>query len=104
MTALVNPRLAAELDRYGEFNADACMNCGVCSAICPMGVDVEVRKLFRYVLLGMEDKVRAQTESVFSCLLCKMCEENCPVGLHIAENVRTLRRHIVRTTFGLGEG
>ena len=104
MTALVNPRLAVELARSDEFNADACMNCGVCSAICPMGVDVEVRKLFRYVLLGMEDKVRAETESVFSCLLCKMCEENCPAGVHIAENVRTLRHHIVRTVFGIGRG
>jgi heterodisulfide reductase subunit C len=104
MTALVNPGLADELARSDEFNADACMNCGVCSAVCPMGVDVEVRKLFRYVLLGMEDKVRAETESVFSCLLCKMCEENCPAGVHIAENVRTLRHHIVRTSFGLGEG
>ena len=80
MTALVNPGLAAELERSDEFNADACMNCGVCSAICPMGVDVLPRKLFRYVLLGMEDQVRAETESVFSCLLCKMCEENCPAG------------------------
>jgi heterodisulfide reductase subunit C2 len=104
MTALVNPALAAELDRSNEFNADACMNCGVCSAICPMGIDVQPRKLFRYVLLGMEEQVRAETENVFSCLLCKMCEENCPSGVHIAENVRTLRHHIVRTVFGLGEG
>jgi heterodisulfide reductase subunit C len=67
-----------------------------------MGVDVEVRKLFRYVLLGMEDKVRAETESDSSCLLCRMCKGNCPAGVHIAENVRTLRHHIVRTGFGLG--
>ena len=77
------------------------MNCGVCSAICPMGVEVQPRKLFRYVLLGMEERVRAETETVFSCLLCKMCEENCPSGVHIAENVRTLRHHIDRTVFGL---
>ena len=104
MTALVNPGLADELARADGFNADACMNCGVCSAICPMGIDVEVRRLFRYVLLGMEDRVRAEAERVFSCLLCRMCEENCPAGVHIAENVRTLRHHIVRTGFGLGEG
>ena len=104
MTALVNPRLAVELARADEFNADACMNCGVCSAICPMGVDVQPRKLFRYVLLGMEDRVKAEVEPVFSCLLCKMCEENCPSGVHIAENVRTLRHHIVRTVFGIGRG
>ena len=101
MTALVNPGLADQLARSDEFNADACMNCGVCSAICPMGVDVEVRKLFRYVLLGMEDHVLSETEPVFSCLLCKMCEENCPAGVRIAENVRTLRHHLNRTVFGL---
>ena len=101
MTALANPGLAAELDRSPEFNADASMNCGVCSAICPMGVEVQPRKLFRYVLLGMEERVRAETETVFSCLLCKMCEENCPSGVHFAENVRTLRHHIDRTVFGL---
>ncbi len=104
MTVLVNPTLAAELARSDEFNADACMNCGVCSAICPMGVDVQPRVLFRYVLLGMEDRVTAGIEPVFSCLLCKMCEENCPSGVHIAENVRTLRHHVNRTVFGLKEG
>jgi len=101
MTTLVNTGLATELDRSEEFNADACMNCGVCSAICPMGVDVQPRRLFRYVLLGMEDRVRAETETVFSCLLCRMCEENCPADVHIAENVRTLRHHIVHTVYGL---
>jgi Fe-S oxidoreductase len=30
-----------------------------------------------------------------------MCEENCPSGVHIAENVRTLRHHLNRTVFGL---
>jgi len=104
MTALVNPRLAIELDRAAEFNADACMNCGVCSAICPMGIEILPRRLFRYVLLGMEDRLRKETETVYSCLLCKMCEENCPSGVHIAENVRTLRHHLVRTVFDLGEG
>ena len=104
MTALGNPRLGDGLPRPDGVDADALMDRGVCPAICPMGVDVEVRRLFRYVLLGMEDKVRAETERVFSCLLCRMCEENCPAGVHIAENVRTLRHHIVRTGFGLGEG
>ena len=101
MTALANPGLAAELERSDEFNADACMNCGVCSAICPMEVEILPRRLFRYVLLGMEHKLMEETETVFSCLLCRMCEENCPSGVHIAENVRSLRHNINRTVFGL---
>ena len=77
------------------------MNCGVCSAICPLGVEILPRRLFRYVLLGMEHKLAEETETVYSCLLCKMCEENCPAGVHIAENVRSLRHYINRTVFGL---
>jgi heterodisulfide reductase subunit C2 len=101
VTFLANPALTAELERSADFNADACMNCGVCSAICPMGTDVLPRRLFRYVLLGMEQKLAEETEMVYSCLLCKMCEENCPSGVHIAENVRSLRHHLNRTVFGL---
>ena len=101
MSTLVNPQLANELSSDAEFNASACMNCGICTAVCPMGIDLLPRRLFRYVMLGMEEQVLQETETVFSCLLCKQCEVNCPAGVHIAENVRALRHHINRTSFGL---
>jgi heterodisulfide reductase subunit C len=101
VSTLVNPQLAYELDEDAEFNASACMNCGVCTAVCPMGIDLLPRRLFRYVMLGMEQQVLEETETVFSCLLCKQCEVNCPAGVHIAENVRALRHYINRTSFGL---
>lgn len=92
--ALVNPDFINEVKRSEEFNASACMSCGVCSAVCPMGMELLPRKLFRYVLLGMEEKVRENSETIYSCLLCKMCEANCPGGVHIAENVRSLRYYL----------
>jgi heterodisulfide reductase subunit C len=67
-----------------------------------MGIEILPRRLFRYVLLGMEEQLLEETETVFSCLLCKMCEANCPAGVNIAENVRALRHHINRTQFGIG--
>jgi len=99
--ALVNPDFVAEVRRSDEFNASACMNCGVCSAVCPMGIELLPRKLFRYVLLGIKDKVLENTETIYSCLLCKMCEVNCPAKVHIAENVRTLRYYINKKVFKL---
>jgi heterodisulfide reductase subunit C len=78
----------------GQFNATACMNCGVCSAVCPAGIELLPRKLFRYVILGIEEKVASNTEAIFSCLLCRLCEVNCPAGVHIADNVRSLRYYI----------
>ncbi len=84
-----------------DFNAAACINCGSCSALCPLGIDLLPRRLFRYVLLGARDKVQENINSIYSCLLCKMCEENCPAGIHIAENIRSLRAYFNREVYGL---
>jgi len=99
--ATVNATLLEEISPPEPFNASACINCGVCTAICPMGLNLLPRELFRYVLLGLKDKVVQNQETIFSCLLCKMCEENCPADVHIAENVRILRGYINREIFGL---
>jgi len=99
--AKVNPGFVEEVRRSDTFNASACMNCGVCSAVCVMGVDLLPRKLFRYVLLGLKDKVLENKETVYSCLLCKQCEANCPARVHIAENIRSLRYFMNKKVFGL---
>jgi heterodisulfide reductase subunit C len=99
--ALVNPGFVDAVKQSEAFNASACMNCGVCSAVCPMGIELLPRKLFRYVLLGLEEKVLENTETIYSCLLCKMCEANCPARVHIAENVRFLRYYINKKVFKL---
>lgn len=89
------PGLAGELGRLGAFDARLCMNCGVCTATCPLGMGVLPRQLMRYAELGLGGRIRAGREAVFSCLLCRACEENCPAGVHIAENIRLLRRWLL---------
>lgn len=101
MSTIVSAGLAERVREAGAFDAQACMNCGVCTAVCPLGIDLLPRRIFRYVELGMEDRVLAETETVYSCLLCRLCEESCPAGVHITENVRTLRHHLNRTLYGL---
>ena len=98
MTTL-QPGFVDEVRQDASFNASACMNCGVCTAICPMGLDHLPREIFRFVLLGMKDEVLGHQETVFSCLLCKLCEVNCPAGVHITENVRALRHYFDRNVF-----
>lgn len=83
------------------FDARACMNCGSCTALCPLGIQIVPRRLFRYVLLGAKEKVLENASAVYSCLLCKMCEENCPAGVHIADNIRSLRRYMDREVYRL---
>ena len=97
--AKVSSELAAKVKQSDHFNAEACYHCGTCTALCPLGHEILPRKLFREVMLGMEDRMRESIPKIYSCLLCKMCEENCPADVHIAENVRFLRNHINKNEF-----
>lgn len=99
--AQVNPDFLEKVSTSKEFNATACMNCGVCSAVCPMEIDLLPRKLFRYAVLGLEEKVLDHTQVIYQCLLCKMCEVNCTADVHIAENVRFLRNYIGKEVYKL---
>jgi heterodisulfide reductase subunit C len=97
----VSSKLAARLKQSKEFNAEACFHCGTCTALCPLGYQILPRQLFREVMLGLEDKVREDIPVIYSCLLCRMCEEYCPTEVHIAENMRTLRKTINEEVFKL---
>ena len=110
MASRVNPRFRRELAALSAthlgaeeegFNAEACFNCGQCTALCPLGYGILPRKLFQDVRLGLEDKIRASIPQIFSCLLCRMCEENCPQDVHITENIRMLRYMVNRQEYGL---
>jgi len=99
--AKVNPSFLEKVTTSDEFNATACMNCGVCSAVCPLEIELLPRKLFRYALLGLEDRVMENTPTIYQCLLCKMCEASCTADVHIADNVRFLRAYISKEVFKL---
>ena len=94
--ARVNSEFIEEIRQSESFDASACMHCGQCTAICPMGLDLLPRQLFLYVGAGLEDKVLENSETIFSCLLCRLCEGNCPRDVSIAEDVRFLRNYINR--------
>ena len=39
MSTVVHRDLADELRLIGSYDAEACMNCGVCTAVCPLEID-----------------------------------------------------------------
>jgi heterodisulfide reductase subunit C2 len=92
----VNAEFLKTFDDTGEFDASPCMNCGACTALCPMELTNLPREMFRYAQLGLEAKLDQHAETVFSCLLCRMCEVNCPSQVKIAGNMRALRVYFNR--------
>lgn len=99
----VDPGFLESLRLGGEFDARLCINCGTCTALCPLGLEIMPRRLFRNALLGNREGVLGESEAIFSCLLCRLCEANCPAGIHIAENVRALRTIVNHEVHGLAE-
>ncbi|MBN2392503.1 MAG: 4Fe-4S binding protein [Anaerolineae bacterium] len=53
-----------------EFNAEACINCGMCSAVCPQGVFAP----------GARGTRRVQIVRADACMECGACQLNCPTG------------------------
>lgn len=100
----VDTKFTESVNAGSKFNASACINCGSCTALCPLGVNLHPRMLFRYVLMGARDHVLENTANIYSCLSCKMCEDNCPADVPIVENIRSLRVYINRNIYGLSRG
>ena len=95
MTAVLSAALTDRLRQLGDFDAEACMTCGACTATCPLGIDVLPRRVLRYAALGLSERVRQSADPIFSCLLCRACEATCAAGVHITEDIRVLRRYLL---------
>jgi len=93
----VNPNTRKALkDLSQKFNVNLCFSCGTCTALCPVGLKILPREIFRYTLLGEVEKIVEAQEAIYACLLCRLCEANCPEGVNISENLRLLRKFLVK--------
>ncbi len=79
----------------GGEDLNQCMQCGLCSAICPWGkVDSPflTRKLIRMGQLGMEGY---ETDDIlFACTTCRLCVDNCPRNIKIIDIIEAMRTTI----------
>ncbi len=77
--ARVNPGLLSKIRNKGAFDVTACFSCGVCTAICPLSEENNEfpRRLIRYAMLGLEDKLLGSTE-LWTCYYCGECTRSCP--------------------------
>lgn len=76
---------------------NVCMQCGTCTAACPMVQHMEIspRKIMRLSQLGMEERLRV-AKSYWVCSSCHSCGVNCPRGIKIPNLLEALRLMILR--------
>jgi Fe-S oxidoreductase len=89
----VDPELYRELAKYGARDMEICMQCGLCSAACPLssGTNSFPRKIYRYIQLGLKDKL-LKSSVPWLCYYCGDCNKDCPRGAEPAETMMAARR------------
>lgn len=93
MSQRANPDLLLELQAYGAVNAEACFNCGTCTAVCSLTTDENPlpRKSIRLLQVGLQDSLLASVDP-WLCYYCGDCSQTCPRQAEPAETMMALRR------------
>lgn len=96
MSVRINRNLHKEIAKFGGTDIDLCMNCGNCTAVCPLSKDSTVfpRKLIRYLQLGVKEKVLASPEP-WLCYYCGECSDTCPRDANPGETMMATRRYLI---------
>jgi Fe-S oxidoreductase len=92
----ISPNLYGEIERLGAKDMETCMQCGNCAAACPLstGETTFPRKIYRYLQLGLKDKVLESPEP-WLCYYCGDCNTDCPRGAEPAETMMATRRWLM---------
>ena len=93
MNNRVDSELYHEVAKFGARDMELCMQCGNCSASCPLssGTNPFPRKIYRYLQLGLKDKL-LQSPVPWLCYYCGECNKDCPRGAEPAETMMATRR------------
>ena len=79
-----------------EESLKACMNCGVCTAICPAAefYDYDPRRICDLVQRGDEEQIEnlLRSDTIWYCGQCMSCKTRCPRGNVPGELINVLRK------------
>lgn len=93
MNTSVDEKLYEEVAKFGARDMEICMQCGTCSASCPLSSETNPfpRKIYRYLQLGLRDKL-LKSPVPWLCYYCGECNQDCPREAEPAETMMATRR------------
>lgn len=91
----VDPELHREIAKYGGKDVSVCMNCGNCTAICPLTTESEPfpRRIVHLLQIGHTEKLLASPEP-WLCYYCGDCSTSCPRQANPGETMMAARRYL----------
>ncbi len=105
MSSRVDPNLMSELKEYGAVGLEKCINCGNCTAICPLASDEYSfpRNMIRLSQMGLKDRMLSSLDP-WLCYYCGECSETCPQKAEPAETMMSIRRWLTAQYDTSGHG
>jgi len=74
-----------------------CIQCGTCSATCPLSIymDFTPRRIIQLLREGFKDDV-LRSQTIWLCASCYACAAYCPQDIHITDVMYTLKREAIK--------
>lgn len=96
-----NKELTAELLRLADTDVSRCVQCGRCSATCPMGdkMDLLPSRMVWELINGNGEEMLA-ARSPWICLSCMACQQRCPRGVSPCAVMEAVRLLVIRQQGG----
>lgn len=97
----IRPEARRAIAKIGELsgqNVHLCMQCGTCSAVCPMvpEMGITTRQAMHELQFGRPEKVLAARVGEF-CASCHACEVRCPRGIEVPKVFEAVRLMVLRS-------
>ncbi len=97
--------LKEEMRRLSGEDLAKCIQCGKCTAGCPIAPDMDLmpNQVIRALQLNAEEKA-LRAASIWLCASCTTCSVRCPEGIDVARVMNQARKLCVERGYKPGEG
>lgn len=86
-------KLREQIKELSGADVGKCIQCGKCTAGCPVAIDMDYvpNQVMQLIRMNQQDELLA-ANSFWFCAACQTCSVRCPEEIDIAKIMNTLRR------------